>query len=130
MIAQFDYIKAELPDVFFLNSLGPPMGGRSPARTRSTSGPRPTRKGRTPSRDLHGVIDGGSFVLPLGNFTPGLPLDVNGMLAAPVAIDPNYPPSPVTGVFGASFSAAGGIYKNLGYTPRGYDGVDNDSATA
>ena len=29
-------------------------------------------------------------------------------------------------MFGASFSAAGGIYKNLGYAPAGYDGVDND----
>jgi hypothetical protein len=29
-------------------------------------------------------------------------------------------------MFGASFSAAGGIYKNLGYATTGYDGVDNN----
>ena len=28
--------------------------------------------------------------------------------------------------YGASYSAAAGIYKNLGYLPTGYDGVDND----
>ena len=31
-----------------------------------------------------------------------------------------------TGIFGASYFAAAGIYKNLGYLPAGYDGIDND----
>src|SRR4029077_8337508 len=30
-----------------------------------------------------------------------------------------------TGIFGASYAAAAGIYKNLGYLPKGYDGIDN-----
>ena len=33
-----------------------------------------------------------------------------------------------TGVYGASYTAAAGIYKNLGYLPQGYDGVDNSPA--
>ena len=33
---------------------------------------------------------------------------------------------PGTGIYGASYTAAAGIYKNLGYLPAGYDGVDND----
>ena len=31
-----------------------------------------------------------------------------------------------TGIFGASYPAAAGLYKNLGYLPQGYDGVDNN----
>ncbi len=30
------------------------------------------------------------------------------------------------GIFGASYFAAAGLYKNLGYLPIGYDGIDND----
>jgi hypothetical protein len=31
-----------------------------------------------------------------------------------------------TGIFGASYPIAAGIYKNLGYLPAGYDGADNN----
>ena len=31
-----------------------------------------------------------------------------------------------TGIYGASYFAAAGLYKNLGYLPIGYDGIDND----
>ena len=31
-----------------------------------------------------------------------------------------------TGIYGASYNTAAGIYKNLGYLPAGYDGVDNN----
>ena len=34
--------------------------------------------------------------------------------------------SPGEGIYGASYTAAGAIYKNLGYLPTGYDGIDND----
>jgi hypothetical protein len=33
---------------------------------------------------------------------------------------------PGEGVYGASYFAAAGLYKNIGYMPAGYDGVDND----
>ena len=36
------------------------------------------------------------------------------------------PPELGTGIFGASYSAAAGLYKNLGYLPTGYDGIDNN----
>ena len=53
------------------------------------------------------------YVLPLGN-------TILGPLAG-------YPYSPQgTGIFGASYPVAAGIYKNLGYLPAGYDGIDND----
>ena len=32
-----------------------------------------------------------------------------------------------TGIYGASYTVAAGIYKNLGYLPAGYDGVDNST---
>ncbi len=35
-------------------------------------------------------------------------------------------PQDSTGIYGASYSAAAGIYKNLGYLPAGYDAADND----
>lgn len=34
--------------------------------------------------------------------------------------------TPGQGIFGASYGVAAGLYKNLGYAPAGYDGVDND----
>ena len=38
----------------------------------------------------------------------------------------NPAPDPGIGIYGASYSAAGGIYKNLGYSSLGYDGRDNN----
>ncbi|MDQ2623402.1 MAG: type II secretion system GspH family protein, partial [Actinomycetota bacterium] len=33
---------------------------------------------------------------------------------------------PGQGIYGASYGVAAGLYKNLGYLPRGYDGADNN----
>jgi len=95
VIAWYDYIKAEMPDVFFrgtdpnypLNFAGNPY-----LLAANTTLPYP-------------------FVLPIGqgdNINPQL--GVAG-----------------TGVYGASYTAAAGIYKNLGYLEAGYDGVDNNA---
>jgi hypothetical protein len=100
VIAWYDYIKAEMPDVFVysafdtnypLNFAGVPYPTASALQTCS------------------------NYILPLGqadNLNPQL--SVLG-----------------TGVYGASYTAAAGIYKNLSvggikYVPAGYDGIDND----
>jgi prepilin-type N-terminal cleavage/methylation domain-containing protein len=120
VIAQFDYIRAELPDVFFVNALTS-EGGSAAASAyplNFAGAPYPAGLNTLASSS---VPDGGSWVLPLGNNYPGLPLVPGPSTAI------TQPKLPTTGMMGASFSAAGGIYKNLGYAPQGYDGVDNDN---
>ncbi len=110
VIAQFDYLRGEFPDVFFLNSQtsdGATLAGSYPLNF--AAAPYPS-----------GTNAAANFVLPLGNTYPGLPLSPAGSPAITL------PALPTTGMFGASFSAAGGIYKNLGYSTKGYDGIDND----
>jgi hypothetical protein len=97
VIAWYDYIKAEVPDVFFLGTdTNYPLNfaGNPYPTTVNTGNPYP-------------------YILPLG-VGDGDPLL------------PQYGTTG-TGVYGASYWAAAGIYKNLGYLPTGYDGVDNDA---
>ena len=101
VIAQIDYLRAELPDVFFVNSLTKDGG------TISSSYPLNFAAAPYPAGTTAAV----NFVLPLGNKIPGLPLDPQGNLVP--NNNSNYTPPPISGMFGASFSAAGGIYKNL-----------------
>ena len=66
----------------------------------------------------------GNFMLPIGNSVVG-PLD------SPQGNTPgygagNFSNTVGTGIFGASYFAAAGLYKNLGYAPAGYDGIDNN----
>ena len=112
VIAQNDFIRSELPDVFYRISQTSDSGYASTYPLSFAGMPYPINN---PSGD---VTD---FFLPLGNTYPGLPFKSDG-------ITPTYPRDmniPNSGIFGASFSAAGGIYKNLGYQKKGYDGVDN-----
>jgi prepilin-type N-terminal cleavage/methylation domain-containing protein len=96
IIAWYDYIKSEIPDVFF-----PGTDGNYPLNFAGNAYPTQTTKPAS-----------APYVLPLG-LGDGDPLL------------PQYGTTG-TGVYGASYPAAGGIYKNLGYLPTGYDGVDND----
>jgi prepilin-type N-terminal cleavage/methylation domain-containing protein len=94
VIAWFDYIRAEMPDVFFYSTADAnyPLNfaGNAYPTVNNTGNPYP-------------------YVLPLGQGDDTL--------------------NPAgTGVYGASYTAAAGIYKNLGYLPQGYDGVDNSPA--
>jgi hypothetical protein len=101
VIAWYDYIKSEMPDVFFVQN---------------TTGPYPLNFAANPfpGTGINGVATD-SYVLPLGN-------NIQGFGSLPL-----YPYSPLgTGIYGASYPAAAGIYKNLGYLPQGYDGIDND----
>jgi len=112
--AWYDYIKSELPDVFFLqndpnypiNFAGTPFPG-------------------TPI-DPKGY---GNSILPLGHAVLG-PLSSgygDGYVANGVFVSSN-PNLGLTGrgIFGASYPIAAGLYKNLAVQPQGYDGVDND----
>ena len=106
VFAWYDYIKRELPDVFFVNNSIPASYPTTPriSRQSDTHGtlirPRARAISSCPSQRGRGVschqLDAGTS-LPVG-----------------------------TGIFGASYFAAGGIYKNLGYLPTGYDGIDNN----
>jgi prepilin-type N-terminal cleavage/methylation domain-containing protein len=132
VIAQFDFIRAELPDVFFLNSGtkdGPTVAGSYPLNFGAAPYPAGTNTLASPNLQYTTGLaaDGGSWALPLGNNYQGLPLSpVNGAGLLITANPDGTRAIPTTGMFGASFSAAGGIYKNLGYATTGYDGIDNN----
>ncbi len=138
VFAQFDYIRAELPDVFFVNAMASPSGAVSSAYPLNfAAAPYPAGTNSLTS-SFTGNQDGGSWVLPLGNNYPGLPLSQS----SPIGVTITQPQLATTGMFGASFSSAASIYKNL-YTAAasdlaaatpgalvnfepGLDGVDNN----
>ena len=130
LIARFDQLKAELPDVFVvqpdtnypLNFVAAPYPGSGPG--------------------LLGVYE--SYLLPLGAGVINSP--ANGSFGNYPSVTPTgtpYPPS--TGIFGASYVAAAGFYKSLNQaaltalelngtsvtlpTPpnAGFDGTDNNA---
>jgi hypothetical protein len=118
VIAWYDYIKAELPDVFFVQNQNP-TGASYPLNF----------VGRVFPGTDPGVLPSGvaPYILPLGNAIVNNPAggsygDFVGTLPQ---TNPNLGPSG-SGIYGASYTAAAGIYKNLGYLPAGYDGVDNN----
>ena len=108
VIAQNDFLRSEFPDVFYLNSAttdGAAYAGKYPLNFAAIAFP--------PSNPSKSEAD---YFLPLGHPWSN-------------QADPNtsktFTIAGAKGVFGASFSAAGGIYKNLGYPAKAYDGVDN-----
>jgi prepilin-type N-terminal cleavage/methylation domain-containing protein len=110
-IALFDYIKAEMPDVFYIQDLTP-----------NTSTPAGINQYPL---NFAGVVFLGTVILPLGHSVPGPFIASNGSFGDNFVSNPNLGPAG-SGRFGASYAAAAGLYKGLGYLPLGYDGVDND----
>jgi len=107
VIAQYDFIKSEMPDVFVIDSTATATAGHYPLNFAAIQAP--------------GRPDGASrFELPMGCDLPHQIGTVNLGIV-------NHPPIQQTGAYGASFSAAAGVYKNLGYAPAGYDGNDNNN---
>lgn len=104
VIAMYDFIKSEVPDVFFpsgdanypLNFAAQPYPGTA-------------------------AVTYGAYMLPLGVAVYN---DPSSNSYGDMGLGALIPQS--TGIFGASYAAAAGIYKNLGYYPTGYDGVDNN----
>ncbi len=139
VIAMADYLKSEMPDVFFIqadpnypinfaglpfnpNSLPPGAGAGFDPRA-GTYAPYILPFGH--AGRLGAVHNSGTNTfgaVPAGNHVY---LGESSSLAVPR-------PNPVhrnprgTGIFGASYSARASLYKQLGLHPQGYDGVDNN----
>ena len=119
MIAWYDFIKSEMPDVFVVQ--GPPLSYSNP---QSNNYPLNFAANPYPGTPID-ASNLGNYMLPLGN-------SVAEPLNPPTGYPPgygagNYSNTVGTGIYGASYNAAAGIYKNLGYLPAGYDGVDNNN---
>jgi prepilin-type N-terminal cleavage/methylation domain-containing protein len=125
VIAWYDYIKSEMPDVFFYQG--------------DTNTDYPLNFAANPYPGT-ALATYGNYMLPLGHMVQG-PLPPPALAPQPWAgygdshVDPNSGLLVSTnpnlgfvgsGIFGASYTAAAGIYKNLGYLPTGYDGIDNN----
>jgi len=113
-IAWYDYIKGELPDVFFLQN-----DANYPINFASTPFP-----GTAIDPQQYG-----QNILPLGHALfgplPGGYGDGNTSTGVFVSSNPNLGLTG-RGIFGASYPIAAGLFKNLpGIQPQGYDGVDN-----
>jgi prepilin-type N-terminal cleavage/methylation domain-containing protein len=98
-IAQFDFLRAQLPDVFVTqpNTLYP-LNFAGSTYSSGTG----DLAAQLPIGNMVLLTVGGSWDKTAANQTPG------------------------TGIYGAAYEIAGGIYKQLGYGPKGYDGNDND----
>ncbi len=112
-IAWYDYIKREMPDVFFVqNTTGPyPINFAANAWVGNSAYLGPL----------------GNYVLPMGNaiYAPNGDVPAPPIMPLSGVSSATYNPAG-SGIYGASYGAAAGIYKNLGYIPIGYDGVDNN----
>jgi prepilin-type N-terminal cleavage/methylation domain-containing protein len=149
LIAEIDYLRRELPDVFFvqadpnypLNFAGVPFKPRSIAPN-----PIPSQTVFPPPFPGFPALTDYVFdILPLGHAvtinarynasdktfsvaTPGTRLGAVAGLSEPPAPDRRHfrHPDAGEGIFGASYAAIGSLTKQLGYPPRGYNGVDDD----
>jgi len=137
VIATFDYIKAELPDVFFVDPKFLTTPGSVSYPINFTGLP------FHPPNYVELTTLGG-YMLPLGHMIQGprnnLPSTSTNPYPWPTGYgdshydtNTNYlvsthPELGITGsgIYGASYTAAAGLYKNLGYAPIGYDMIDND----
>jgi prepilin-type N-terminal cleavage/methylation domain-containing protein len=146
IIARFDQIKAEIPDVFVLQlgNVDYPLNFAA-IPYNPTDG---TTSFIAPSLALSGkALNHYQYILPLGVACLNNPaFDENGNAnAAPISYGADSPsntlfPPTGTGIYGASYTAAAGLYKTLfqaavvknpgasGPTPQnaGYDGIDNN----
>ncbi len=137
VIAAFDFIKAELPDVFFVDPAFLQTPGSVQYPINFTGLPF-----YPPNYVELSLL--GAYKLPLGHMIQG----PRNALTGTSAWIGNYgdshldqTPGPTygnlvsthpelgatgSGINGASYAAAAGLYKNLGYASTGYDMIDND----
>src|SRR5208337_3368166 len=143
VIATLDYIKAELPDVFFVDPavLNNPAFFNNPQSWNGaypinfTGLPFPGQPFVTPttttfSTAAHYILPLGHMVIGPRNLNAGWPTGYGDAHADPTTqyLVSTHPELGITGsgIYGASYTAAAGLYKNLGYAPIGYDMIDND----
>lgn len=127
-IAMTDYLRAEMPDVFAVN---PP--NLAQAYPINFGGMPQTLLGQPAALAPNAAV--APYTLPIGT---AMGFNGSNSFGSYYPPDPSNPTSAVnksyndayafsgTGVFGASYTAAAGIYKQLGYASAGYDGVDNN----
>jgi prepilin-type N-terminal cleavage/methylation domain-containing protein len=124
VLARIDQIKAEFPDVFFLD---PNYVSNDPLHPIKFGGVpyNPNGNSLSPS-DAHYVLPMGNSVAPA--YVPDSidPSTGNPILTGPGGFIPGITNPVGTGINGASYAAAASLYKLVGYTPRGCDGVDNN----
>ncbi len=104
VIATYDMMRAELPDVFYIPKSGD-VNYNADYPLNFAAQPYPVSFTGTAQQTRAAF-----YVLPLGQPDNGA-----------TTFDPG------TGVYGASYTVAAGLYKNLGYLPAGYDGADNNN---
>ncbi len=141
IIARFDQVKAELPDVFFVQSSDsnyplnfaaipfPTSAGSSAGFTTGTSGD----PSSTPYANYLLPFGIGMLNDPAGS-SGSVSFGGNPYIPFPYSLNPNAPPAllmtsgpvnpPSTGIFGASYTAAAGLYKSL------YEAVQRDAAAS
>jgi prepilin-type N-terminal cleavage/methylation domain-containing protein len=107
VIAWYDFIKSEMPDTFYVQLTETNYPINFAGNPYPYTGPNPVAAGNFTGNEL-------SYVLPMGNAMTFPQGDGNAFNLAG------------TGIYGASYPIAAGIYKNLGYQPIGYDAVDNN----
>jgi prepilin-type N-terminal cleavage/methylation domain-containing protein len=112
VLAQIELFQRETPDVFFIQDI-PDSASEDAYPLNFAANPYPIVNG-SPNAVVSAAPALAKYVLPLGTGWPYN--EVTGS---------NYF-NPGQGIYGASYHAAAGVYKNLGYLPTGYDGVDND----
>ena len=137
VIARVDQFRAEMPDVFFLR-IDPSTLPTSPSAGNANyplsfgADPYPLTGSfvytyyATPTQVSFGTFPSSPYY-PIGTYPTivGVPFtDFNGVTTT-VPIQPR-----AEGIYGASYGAAAGIYKNLGLNSKGYDGIDNNNDTA
>ena len=129
VIARMDQIRAEFPDVFFLSNSNDPanLNGKFPISFAgipfNPAGSQPL--GGTAAE--YYILPLGNSVLPLYLPDPSYVPGNNFQNPGPGGYDPVLPTNPLgTGYNGASYTAAASLYKLVGYTPRGCNGVDDD----
>jgi prepilin-type N-terminal cleavage/methylation domain-containing protein len=102
VIALYDYIKAEVPDVF---SVFPTVGTATPPNYPLNFAANPFPSGTT--ADLNYAV----------------PIDY---ISETTSTNFTYTRNPPTGMYGASFTAAGALFQLLGYAAQGYNGADDN----
>jgi prepilin-type N-terminal cleavage/methylation domain-containing protein len=119
VFAWYDYLKRELPDVFFIQS-----DTNYPINFAAAGFP------GTPT--VSGLGTYSNFMLPIGNSVVNNPTggsygDSNIVNSSFVSTNPLLGLSG-SGIFGASYPIAAGLFKNMpGVQPNGFDGVDSSN---
>ena len=116
VIAWDDYIKRQMPDTFYVQS---------------TTGPYPLNFAASQYPLAGGTTTDnnslGAYILPMGNSVAAPYGDGSGTgysLTSTTGLMEYNPAG--DGIYGAAYTVAAGLYKNLGYVPQGFDSVDNN----